>query len=66
MKCLTALILSMAAITAHADEALLKNRLAAKIRAGGSGVWGTMPMPANAQVSEADAKKMAAWILNVK
>lgn len=44
----------------------MTDKLAAKIRAGGSGVWGPIPMPANTQVSDADAKKMAAWILNVK
>jgi cytochrome c len=37
--------------------------LAAKIIKGGSGVWGPVPMPANNQVSEADAKKLAAWVL---
>ena len=39
------------------------DRLAAKILKGGSGVWGPVPMPANAQVSEAEAKKLAAWVL---
>jgi cytochrome c len=39
------------------------DRLAAKIIKGGAGVWGPVPMPANAQVSEADAKKLAAWVL---
>ncbi len=40
--------------------------LATKIRQGGGGVWGAVPMPANPQVSEADAKKLAAWILSLK
>ena len=40
--------------------------LANKIIKGGSGVWGPVPMPANNQVSEADAKKLAAWILSTK
>jgi cytochrome c len=39
------------------------DRLAAKIIKGGAGVWGPVPMPANAQVSDADAKKLAAWVL---
>ena len=39
------------------------DKLAAKIIKGGSGVWGPVPMPANAQVSEADSKKLAAWVL---
>lgn len=40
--------------------------LAKKIREGGGGVWGPVPMPANPRVSEADAKKLAAWILEFK
>lgn len=40
--------------------------LAAKIIKGGSGVWGPVPMPANPQVSEADAKKLSAWVLAAK
>jgi cytochrome c len=42
------------------------DKLAAKIRAGGGGVWGQMAMPPHPQVSEADAKKMATYILAVK
>ena len=33
---------------------------------GGSGVWGPVPMPANTQVNEAEAKKLAAWVLSLK
>ena len=40
--------------------------LASKIMKGGKGVWGPVPMPANNQVSEADAKKLAAWVLSTK
>ena len=39
-------------------------RLATKIMEGGGGVWGVVKMPANPQVSEADAKKLAAWVLS--
>ena len=42
------------------------DRLAAKIMKGGSGVWGPVPMPANVQVNEAEAKKLAAWVLTLK
>jgi len=42
------------------------DKLAAKIMKGGSGVWGPVPMPANNQVSEADARKLAAWVLSTK
>ena len=41
-------------------------KLSEKVRKGGSGVWGPVPMPANAQVNEADAKKLAAWVMTVK
>jgi cytochrome c len=38
-------------------------RLAAKIRSGGGGVWGVVKMPSNPQVSEAEAKQLAGWVL---
>ncbi len=41
-------------------------KLADKIIKGGSGVWGPVPMPANAQVSPAEAKQLAAWVLSAK
>ena len=40
--------------------------LATKIIKGGSGAWGAVPMPANSQVSDAEAKKLAAWVLTMK
>ncbi len=42
------------------------DKLAIKIMKGGSGVWGPVPMPANVQVNEAEAKKLAAWVLTLK
>jgi cytochrome c len=41
-------------------------KLSSKIIQGGSGVWGVLPMPANPQVSEADARKLAAWVLGMQ
>ncbi|AYH45404.1 c-type cytochrome [Azoarcus sp. DN11] len=41
-------------------------RLAEKIQKGGSGVWGTMPMPANPQVNPEEAKTLATWVLSLK
>lgn len=38
-------------------------KLADKVRKGGVGVWGQVPMPANPQVSEAEAKTLVDWIL---
>jgi cytochrome c len=40
--------------------------LATKIKAGGSGVWGAIPMPANPQVKPDEAKQLADWILGLK
>ena len=42
------------------------DKLVAKVMKGGSGVWGPVPMPANPQVNEADAKKLVAWVLATK
>ena len=38
--------------------------LALSIRAGGSGKWGEMAMPPQGQLSQADARRLAMWILN--
>ena len=50
----------------YASDKDAANKLAQKIMKGGSGVWGPVPMPANPQVSEAEAKQLAAWVLTVK
>ena len=42
------------------------DKLSTKILKGGSGVWGPVPMPANTQVNEAEAKKLATWVLSLK
>ena len=41
-------------------------KLADKVKKGGVGVWGKIPMPPNAQVSDADIKELVAWILTLK
>jgi len=45
----------------HASRADAVDYLAAKIKAGGAGVWGAMPMPAQA-LSEAEAQSIAQWL----
>ena len=50
----------------YAGQGGAVDKLAAKIVKGGSGVWGPVPMPANAQVNAAEAKKLAAWVLQTK
>ena len=41
-------------------------RLAQKVMKGGTGVWGVAVMPANPQVSEAEARQLVQWILSLK
>ncbi|MCX7693708.1 c-type cytochrome [Tepidimonas taiwanensis] len=50
----------------YAGDAKAADMLANKIQKGGAGVWGAVPMPANPQVNEAEAKKLAAWVLSLK
>lgn len=50
----------------YKDDKSAVDKLAQKIMKGGSGVWGPVPMPANAQVNEAEAKKLAAWVMTIK
>ncbi|WP_047541102.1 c-type cytochrome [Methylotenera versatilis] len=41
-------------------------KLVAKVKTGGSGVWGPMPMPANSpQVKDDDIKTIVQWILSM-
>lgn len=40
--------------------------LAVSIRKGGAGKWGPIPMPAQSQLSESQARELAQWILNQK
>jgi cytochrome c len=50
----------------YAGDKSAADKLAAKIQKGGAGVWGPVPMPANTQVNDAEAKKLAAWVLTIK
>lgn len=40
--------------------------LIAKVKNGGSGAWGQIPMPPNASVPDADVKALVKWVLSVK
>ena len=42
------------------------DKLAVKVIKGSSGAWGPVPMPANPQVSDAEAKTLTTWILAQK
>ena len=50
----------------YAGQKDAADKLASKIMKGGAGVWGVVPMPVNSQVNEADAKKLANWVLSLK
>lgn len=50
----------------YAGQADAVTRLSLKVKAGGSGVWGAIPMPPNPQVSDDDLKKMIEFILKQK
>lgn len=51
----------------YKDDKGAEARLIAKVKAGGSGVWGAMPMPANSpQVKDEDIKQIVKWILEQK
>ncbi|NTV09348.1 MAG: c-type cytochrome [Zoogloea sp.] len=41
-------------------------KLAEKVQKGGSGVWGSTPMPPNPQVNAAEAKQLVHWVLSQK
>lgn len=50
----------------YAGQQDAENKLTQKVLKGGSGVWGAVPMPANAQVTEAEARTLVKWVLTLK
>ena len=48
----------------YAGDAKAGAAVAQTIRNGGAGKWGDIPMPPQKQVTEADAKKLARWVLD--
>jgi cytochrome c len=50
----------------YASDRNARAGLAKKVRDGGVGVWGQIPMPANPQVSADEATKLVNWILGQK
>jgi cytochrome c len=49
----------------YKGDAAAEKKLEAKVKAGGGGVWGTIPMPPN-NVPEADIKTMVEWVLSLQ
>jgi cytochrome c len=50
----------------YAGQKDAEDKLVTKVMKGGAGVWGAVPMPANPQVSEAEARSLVKWILAQK
>lgn len=50
----------------YAGQKDAENKLVQKVMKGGSGVWGSVPMPANTQVNEAEARTLVKWVLSLK
>ena len=50
----------------YAGDKTAEAKLVQKVLKGGSGTWGTMAMPANTQVSEAEAHTLVKWVLYLK
>lgn len=50
----------------YAGQKDATDKLAEKVIKGSSGVWGPVPMPANAAVTPDESKKLIAWILTQK
>jgi cytochrome c len=49
----------------YKGQADAADKLAAKVKAGGVGVWGQVPMPPNPTVPDADLKALVTWILGM-
>jgi len=50
----------------YAGQKGAEAKLVQKVLKGGSGTWGAVPMPANPQVTEAEAKAIVQWVLTQK
>jgi len=50
----------------YKDDADATTKLAEKVKKGSQGVWGPVPMPPNANVSDDNAKALTVWILSLK
>lgn len=50
----------------YAGDKKAEDKLVGKVLKGGTGTWGAVAMPANPQVSEAEAHTLVKWILSLK
>lgn len=50
----------------YAGDKTAQAKLVAKVKAGGKGVWGQIPMPPNPNVKDEDLEKLVTWVLSLK
>ncbi|HUN70112.1 MAG TPA: c-type cytochrome [Burkholderiales bacterium] len=50
----------------YAGQKDAEAKLFEKVKKGGQGVWGQVPMPPNAAVPDADIKTLVKWVLSIK
>jgi cytochrome c len=50
----------------YAGDKTAEEKLTVKIIKGGTGVWGSLVMPANNQVTPAEAQTLVKWIMSLK
>ena len=50
----------------YKGDAGAEAKLSTKLKNGGAGVWGQVPMPPNAAVPDADVKALVKWVLSAK
>jgi cytochrome c len=50
----------------YRGQADAQAKLAEKVKKGGVGVWGQVPMPPNAAVPDGDVQKLVSWVLSQK
>jgi cytochrome c len=50
----------------YQGDATAEAKLVAKVKKGGAGVWGPVPMPPNVTVKDADIKTLVQWVLSGK
>jgi len=50
----------------YAGQKDAEDKLTQKVLKGGSGVWGAIPMPANSQLNEGEARTLVKWVLSLK
>lgn len=50
----------------YASQKGVEAKLAEKVKKGGAGVWGQIPMPPNPTVPDADLQALVKWVLSIK